>query len=153
MHNLIKKFSHVFIKHEYDFEHNMLMEYKVNVEGHSPVKPMPYRVPYKQTLDTVVKETVDRWIARRLESSWFSSVVFALKKGESYRFCVGYRKINVTKKGSYPLPRTGYILRTISDAAYFSTLDQANGYQQVNIADADKEKTVFIIYIQWTIWI
>ncbi len=55
-----------------------------------------------------------------------------------------YRKINsITRKEAYPLPRIDESLDTLSGSRYFSTLDLASGYWQVEMAARDKEKTAF----------
>ena len=80
------------------------------------------------------------------ESPWSAPVVIVKKKGGKLRFCIDYRQLNkVTKKDQFPLPRIDDLLDTFGKAKYFSTLDLASGYWQVEIKPEDKEKTAFII--------
>jgi hypothetical protein len=72
-------------------------------------------------------------------------VTLAKKKEADYRFCIDYRKLNnVTKKDSYPLPRIDELLERYRTARWFSSLDLAAGYHQIEIEEKDKEKTAFI---------
>ena len=50
----------------------------------------------------------------------------------------------VTRKDSYPLPRIDDTLDALFGMKYFSTLDLASGYWQVELTEKDKEKTAFI---------
>ncbi|KAI4896099.1 hypothetical protein NFI96_026130, partial [Prochilodus magdalenae] len=53
-------------------------------------------------------------------------------------------KLNdVTIKDAYPLPRIDDALDSLKAAKWFSTLDLASGYWQVEIDAQDKEKTAF----------
>ena len=55
-----------------------------------------------------------------------------------------YRKVNsVTKRDAYPLPRIDATLDSLAGAEYFTVLDLASGYWQVEVEEDDKEKTVF----------
>ncbi|KRX53637.1 Retrovirus-related Pol polyprotein from transposon 17.6 [Trichinella sp. T9] len=66
------------------------------------------------------------------------------KKDGSCRFCVDYRQLNnVTQKDSHPLPRIDDTLDALSGAQWFSTLDLASGYWQVETETRDREKTAF----------
>ncbi|CAK1601322.1 unnamed protein product [Parnassius mnemosyne] len=77
-------------------------------------------------------------------SPWCSTVVLGKKKDGSMRFCFDYRRLNdVTKKGSYPLPRIDDTLDMLTGVKWFSTLDLKSGYWQVEIDPKDKEKTAF----------
>lgn len=47
---------------------------------------------------------------------------------------------------SHALPRNDDTLDLLAGVKYFSTLDLASGYQQVEIEPASQEKTAFAIY-------
>lgn len=67
------------------------------------------------------------------------------KKDGTTRFCVDYRKLNqITKKDVYPLPCIDETLEKFHGMKYFTSLDLASGYWQVEIEEKDKEKTAFI---------
>ena len=44
----------------------------------------------------------------------------------------------------YPLPRIGHCLSALGGNQYFSSLDLASGYWQIQMAEKDKAKTAFI---------
>jgi hypothetical protein len=54
-----------------------------------------------------------------------------------------YRKLNVTKKGCFPLSRIDDSLETLTGAKSFFILDLKSGYWQVGLHPEDKEKTAF----------
>ena len=56
-----------------------------------------------------------------------------------------YRKLNkITKCDAYPLPRIDEILDSLGKAKYFTSLDLASGYWQVEMNESDREKTAFV---------
>ena len=66
------------------------------------------------------------------------------KKDGTWRFCINYRKLNAaTHLDAYPLPRIDETLDMLTGATYFTTLDLASGYWQVEVEECDKEKTAF----------
>ena len=70
-----------------------------------------------------------------------SPVVLIHKKDGN---CIDFRQVNaVTHKDAYPLPKIEETLDTLSGAKYFSTLDMASGYWQVDLENSAKEKTAF----------
>ena len=77
-------------------------------------------------------------------SPWASTIVLVKKKDGGTRFFVDYGKLNdVTRKDAYPLPRIDETLDALVGAKLFSTRDLASGYWQVEMEDADREKTAF----------
>ncbi|GFV80549.1 retrovirus-related Pol polyprotein from transposon 17.6 [Trichonephila clavipes] len=88
---------------------------------------------------------LDEGIVQPSESPWSSPIVLVRKKDGSWRFCVDYRKLNsVTKKDVYPLPRIDDTLDCLKGAMFFSSMDLRSGYWQIEIDEADREKTAFI---------
>lgn len=58
--------------------------------------------------------------------------------------CDDYRQLNAkTRKHAFPLPRIEESLDALAGAQRFSTLDLANGYSQVEMAQKDKARTAF----------
>ena len=83
-------------------------------------------------------------MVRPSSSPWSSPIVMVRKKDGSWRFCIDYRKLNsVTHHDAYPLPRIDSTLDSLAGSTYFTTLDLASGYWQVEVEEQDREKTAF----------
>jgi hypothetical protein len=96
-----------------------------------------------------IKEEIQRLVDAGLivpsKSQWTSPVVVVEKKNGKKRLCVDYRKLNnVTKRDLYPLPRIDNMLETLSGCQWFSSLDLASGFWQVELSPQDREKLTFI---------
>lgn len=77
-------------------------------------------------------------IIRPWMSLWASPVVLVPKN---------YRRLNaLTKKDVYPLPRIDDILDTLGKLKYFSSLDLASGYWQVELDEESRQKSAFITH-------
>lgn len=80
-------------------------------------------------------------------SPWSSPVVLAPKKDGSLRFCIDYRKLNsMMEKDVYPLPRIDDILDTLGETHYFTSLDLAAGYWQIEMEPESCEKSAFVTH-------
>lgn len=81
------------------------------------------------------------------QMEWTAPIIFAMKKDRMLRFCVDYRKLNaVTKLDSYLIPRMDKCNAFLGNAAIFSTSDANSGYWQVEIEEADRDKTAFNLH-------
>ena len=77
-------------------------------------------------------------------SPYAAPIVLVRKKSGELRMCCDYRKLNsFTRKDAFPIPRMEECIDALTGAKYFSTLDLASGYHQVEMAEEDREKTAF----------
>ena len=120
--------------------------HRIDTEGLPPVH-VPSRRTAEHTrkvIDEERDEMLKHGIVRPSKSPYSSPVVIVTKKDGGMRFCIDYRRLNdQTKIDQYPLPRIDDALDSLSGAWYFSTLDLASGYWQLQVADEDIEKTAF----------
>jgi len=60
------------------------------------------------------------------------------------RMCIDYRKLNsMTRKDYFPLPFMDQILERVTGHEFYCFLDGYSGYNQIEIALEDQEKTTF----------
>ena len=84
-------------------------------------------------------------VIRPSSSAWDSPIVLVKKKDGGMRFCVDYHQLNsVIKKVTYPLPHIDDLLDQLGKARFFSTLDLATGYWQIQMAPEAQEKMAFV---------
>ena len=76
------------------------------------------------------------------DSEWVSPLVIVPKKNGKWRVCVDYRELNkATHKDHFPLPFIDQVLDTLSEKKFFFFLDGFSGYNQIQIALEDQDKT------------
>ena len=146
--NLLSKNQDVFVKSDTDIGRTNFVKHKINTGETQPIKQRPRRFPAaeQQEIDRQIESMLESGVIDRSESPWASNVVLVKKKDGTKRFCVDYRKLNhVTIKDAYPIPRIDDSLDTLNGSKWFSTLDLASGYWQVELEDEAKEKSAFVV--------
>ena len=143
---LVREFSDIFSKGPDDIGRTHLTQHEINTGDAAPIKQRPRRIPLKlrEQVEQQKAEMLRDGVIEESTSPWCSPIVMVRKKDGKYRFCVDLRAVNnVTRAMSHPLPRVDDALDTLAEAKYFSSLDMASGYWQVEIAPEDREKTAF----------
>jgi len=85
-------------------------------------------------MEEMISQMLDQEVIRPSNSPWASPVVLVAKKDVTSRFCVDYCRLNsLTKMDTFPLPHIDYLLDLLANTAYFTTLDLASGYWQVEM--------------------
>ena len=103
---------------------------------------MPFVV--RQEVAKQLKQMQKAGVVQPSCSPWSSPVVMVRKRDGSNRFCVDYRGLNaVTKANTFPLPCTDDLLDQLSKALYFSMLDLASGFWQIQVEPKSREKAAF----------
>lgn len=145
--NLLINFRDTFHGGPRQQKYKINVKHKITTENHTAISQRPYRVSptERRIINDEVNKMLKRDIIRPSESPWSSPVVLVRKKDGSWRFCVDYRRLNkVTKKDVYPLPRIDDTLDCLKGARYFSSMDLYSGYWQIEVDEADREKTAFV---------
>ncbi|UYV69617.1 hypothetical protein LAZ67_6004101 [Cordylochernes scorpioides] len=145
--SILGSFSGLFEFNKFPSNLTSTAKHKINTEDHPPIKRRPYRVSQveRQTIQNEVDKMLKGGIVQLSESPWSSPVVLVKKKNGSWRFCVDYRHLNkITKKDVYPLPRIDDTLDCLRGASYYSSMDLRSGYWQIEVDEAEREKTAFI---------
>ena len=88
------------------------------------------QVVRKKSGVTVVANENNELIPTRIMSGW--------------RVCIDYRKLNVgTRKDHFPLPFVDQMLERVAGHEFYYFLDGYSGYNQIEMALEDQEKTTF----------
>jgi hypothetical protein len=144
---LINKYQDIFAEGIDQLGRTNITKHKIEIEDNTkPIKQQYYRT--NPITSKFIKEKVDRLLEQGLikpsQGAWASPVVMVKKKDGKLRFCIDYRKLNsVTKKDAYPIPRIDDMLSKLGGAEWFTTLDLASGYWQVEMDPESQDKTAF----------
>eukprot|EP00731_Ephydatia_muelleri_P036277 Em0229g3a len=144
--SLLMEYKDVFSFRSSDLGHTSLLQHRINTGSKCPIQCPPRRIPQARREDVrrLLREMLDNGIVEPSEGPWSSPIVLAKKKDGTLRFCVDYRKVNtITKRDAYPLPRIDDTLGTLGGSKFFTTMDLASGYWQVEMAPEDRPKTAF----------
>src|SRR5256884_523341 len=144
---LLQKNEDIFIKGKYEVGRTNVVKHTIDTGDEKPIKQRARRlsVKEKELEKEHIEEMLKKGIIRKSKSSWASSIVFVQKKGGEMRFCVDYRKLNkITKKDNHPLPRIDEMLDKFEGSQWFSSIDLASAYWQVEMDEKDIENTAFI---------
>eukprot|EP00731_Ephydatia_muelleri_P000886 Em0001g886a len=146
LNSLLVEFADVFSFSSKDLGRTKELKHHIFTSDAQPVHLSPRRIPQarREELRGLLRDMLESDVIQQSDSPWSSPIVLAKKHDGTTRFCVDYRKVNeVTRKDAYPLPRVDDTLDTLVGSKFFTTLDLASGYWQVEVAPEDQPKTAF----------
>lgn len=144
--NLLCAYASVFSRGPGDLGRTSLVQHDIITRPGPPVKQPPRRMAgeKQRSAERQISEGLQSGIATRSHSSWASPIVMVRKKDGTYRLCIDYRALNNhTITDAYPLPRIQDTLDTLATAKWFSTLDLASGYWQVELTPRARRAAAF----------
>jgi hypothetical protein len=127
-------------------------QHSISVEpGTVPITTRPYRLPeaQKEEVKRQAQRLLQEGIIEESSSPWNSPILVVPKKADAsgqrkFRLVVDYRKRNEKTVGNaYPLPDITENLDQLGQAKYFSYLDLAMGYHQIDKNPHDRDETAF----------
>ena len=144
--NMIYDNKESFSLHDGDLGNCDILKHTIPTIDKKPVYLSHRMIP--PNLVQEVKDILNTWvkqgIIRPSRSPYASQVVLVRKKTGELRVCVDYRKLNsVTIRDAFPLPRIEEALQAVRDCKWFTSIDLAQGYLQMQMAEEDMHKTAF----------
>lgn len=127
------------------------IQHEISVTDKTPISSKIYRFPevHKEEVSRQIEKMLKQGIIRPSVSPYSSPLWVVPKKPDAsgqkkWRIVIDYRKLNdVTVGDAYPLPNIEYILDQLGHSIYFTTLDLANGFHQIEMKPEDSSKTAF----------
>lgn len=148
---LIKNYSQVLHKPGDKLTFSNKVKHVINTTDELPVHTKSYRYPYvhKEEVNKQVNQMLEDGIIQPSNSPWSSPIWIVPKKMDAsgqkkWRLVVDYRKLNEkTVDDRYPLPNITDILDKLGRCQYFTTLDLASGFHQIEMDPNSISKTAF----------
>ncbi|GET52813.1 retroviral-like aspartic protease 1 [Rhizophagus irregularis DAOM 181602=DAOM 197198] len=145
--DLVKEYEDICIYGDKKISKTNIVKCNIRLKDKTPINQKAYRESIENR--EIIKKEIDKMLKEEIIqescSPWSSPIVIVNKKTGDKRFCIDFRKINqMTITDAYPLPRIDDLLEKFRVAKWFTTIDLASGYWQIEMEEEDKEKTAFI---------
>lgn len=129
------------------------IKHKIDTRDDIPIHAKSYRYPYalKQEVQRQIQDLLRQGIIRPSRSPWSSPIWVVPKKLDAsgqkkWRLVIDYRKLNdKTIDDKYPIPNITEVLDKLGRCNYFTTLDLASGFHQIEVHPRDIPKTAFTV--------
>ena len=154
---ILEKYKDIFVTKKSELGKCGIVKHRIDTGDAKPIKQRAYRASGKdkELIQEEIKKMLEKGVIEKSTSPWASPIVIVPKKNGERRFCIDLRRINaITKRDEHPLPRIDDMLDTFNGSKWFSSLDMASGYWQIEMDERDKEKTAFITHeglYQWKV--
>ena len=146
--DVLKEFSHVFSKHEYDLGLTNLIECRFDTGTAKPVaEPLRHHArAHLNIIDEAVEQMLKADLIEPAASPWCANLVMVTRvDGTKPRITCDFRRLNqLCYKDKFPLPRINDCLNALNGSVYYSSLDMASSFHQLPVHPDDRDKLAFI---------
>lgn len=150
---VVEKYESIFHQDEQPLSFTNAIKHQIKTKDDNPVYSKSYRYPFchKEEVQRQILKMLEQGIIRHSDSPWSSPVWVVPKKLDAsgkrkWRLVIDYRKLNdKTVEDRYPIPNISDILDKLGRCIYFSTLDLASGFHQIEVNEKDIPKTAFSV--------
>lgn len=151
--NICQEFSDIFYLEGDKLTFTSEIKHTINTKDSAPIYTKSYRYPYihKEEVKSQISKMLDQGIIKPSISPWSSPVWIVPKKMDAsgkqkWRVVIDFRRLNeVSVDDKYPLPNIADLLDQLGHCQYFTTLDLASGFHQIEVDPKDTEKTAFSV--------
>ena len=118
-------------------------------------KQFPLSHREMKELEKMLQELVDKDWVQPAHSAFNNPIFLVPKPNGKFRIVLDFRNLNrITKKDKYRLPRVDHLLTDVMKWNCISTMDLVDGFFQIPLAEADRDKTAFTTpwgSFKWTV--
>lgn len=151
--SLCIKYSDIFHLEDDVLSFTSEIKHDIITTSNIPIATKSYRYPqiHKEEVKSQIAKLLEQKIIRPSCSPWSSPVWIIPKKADAsgktkWRMVIDYRNLNdITVGDKYPLPNITDVLDQLGKCKYFTTLDLASGFHQIEVNPADVCKTAFSV--------
>lgn len=150
---LCRKFEDIFFNESEPLTFSNQIKHQIRTTDDTPIFTKSYRYPYvhKEEVRKQIDKMLSQGIIKPSFSPWSAPVWIVPKKRDAsnvqkWRLVIDYRKLNdKTISDKYPIPNISDILDKLGRSLYFTTLDLASGFHQIEMHPKDVGKTAFTV--------
>lgn len=129
------------------------IKHSIKTTDEIPAYTKSYRYPFvhRDEVQSQIGKMLDQGIIRPSASAWSAPIWIVPKKADAsgkvkWRLVIDFRKLNEkTLNDRYPIPNISDILDKLGKCQYFTCLDLASGFYQIEMDPEDIHKTAFSV--------
>nr|XP_049702875.1 uncharacterized protein LOC126055956 [Helicoverpa armigera] len=148
---LCREYKDIFYCDQIPLTFTNQVKHHIRTKNEDPIYIKPYRqAPFIQNeINNQVEKLLHENVIQESHSPWSAPVHLVPKKKDAsgeikYRMVIDYRRLNdITIDDKYPLPNINDLFDKLGKSVYFTTLDLASGYHQIEVEEKDRQKTAF----------
>lgn len=150
---ILHKHESTFYQEGADLSFTNVIKHRIRTADDLPCYTKSYRYPFchKDEVQRQISKMLEQGIIKPSTSPWASPIWIVPKKEDAsgnkkWRLVIDYRKLNLkTIDDRYPIPNITEILDKLGRCQYFTTLDLASGFHQIEVHPDDVQKTAFSV--------
>lgn len=151
IYRLCREYKDIFYCDQTPLTFTNQVKHRIRTKNEDPIYVKPYRQAPTQAdeINRQVQKMLQDNIVQESHSPWNAPVHLVPKKTDAsgeqkFRMVIDYRRLNdITVDDKYPLPNINDLFDKLGKSVYFSTIDLASGYHQIEVEEQDRQKTAF----------
>lgn len=148
---VLNNYQDIFYKEGENLPFTTEIKHRIITKSDTPIYSRLYRYPvvHRAEVDRQIKEMLAQEIIVPSNSPYNSPLWVVPKKADKngkpqWRVVIDYRKLNEqTIDDKFPIPNMHDIFDKLGKCCYFSTIDLAKGFHQIEVHPNDRAKTAF----------
>lgn len=145
--NLIIEYIDIFNDGTMPLSCSKLIQCTIETGDTPPISIPPRRLApaMRAVAQEMVSKLDDTGVTEPCAGPWSAPIVMVKKKNGTWRMCCDWRELNksiIVPK--HPLPRIDDALAAFEGKKFFTVVDMTCGFNQIEIAEADRPKTGFV---------